>query len=85
MAESRSFMVYPDGTVPFESLTSEERQAWASSVMDRIGKAISDYVKRHPEHYQVVRDALLSSGGTLIEETRIDRNGKEVEVTHDRA
>ncbi len=72
-----SYMVYPDGrTVPFNSLTAEEKAEWWERTAKRIGQAITDYVNRHPEHYELVRNALLESGGTLIEETRIDRNGK---------
>lgn len=80
-----SYMVYPDGrTVPFESLSTAEKAECWERIAKRIGQAITDYVNRHPEHYELVRNALLESGGTLIEETRIDRNGREVEVTHGR-
>ena len=56
--------------VPLSSLTPEEKAACWAIIAERLGQVITDYVKQHPEQYDVVKKALLDSGGRIIEETR---------------
>lgn len=44
--------------VPLESLTEDEKAAAWEIMAKRISESITDYVNRHPEHYEVVAEAL---------------------------
>ncbi len=47
--------------IPLESLTKEEKAAAWEIMAKRIGGSITDYVNRHPEHYDCVAAALKSA------------------------
>ena len=66
MAESK-IIINGQPPVPLSSLTPEEKAACWEVMAKRIGQAITDYVNRHPEQYELVRKALLDAGGREVE------------------
>lgn len=48
-----SYLLYEDGTtVPFNSLTEEEKEAWRQRASERLSKAMTRYFEAHPDEYE---------------------------------
>lgn len=52
-------MIRIDGKlVPLDSLSKEEKSAAWDTMAKRIGDSVTEYLYRHPEHYEAVAAAL---------------------------